>query len=164
MDIPTGWQAQPVPSGGMRAAQFELPKAGSDPEAPTCIAFILPPGQGGGVEGNIVRWRGMFVETGDPALGRTEETASPNGEITLFEKSGTYKQSATPMSQDFTAKEGWRMIAAVVEVGGGSIFFRAAGPEASVSAQRDALINALKSIRKASGTEERIIVRRGSSP
>ncbi len=151
MDVPAGWQTQSVPTGGMRAAQFEWPGSASADDAPTCIAFIFPPGQGGNVESNLVRWRGMFVEEGDPTPGRTEELASSHGKITLFEKSGTFKLQATPMAKEFTPRKNWQMLAAVAEIGGSTLYFRATGPEAGVQAQRDAMITALKSLRKAGG-------------
>lgn len=151
MDVPGTWNAQ-VGANPMRAAQFEWAKAEKDPEAPTCIVFYFGPGGGGSVEGNLARWRGQFDEKGDPAPGKTESFNTDHAKFTLLEKTGTFKQQASMMSPEFTPKPGWEMLAAVAELDGGPIFFRATGPEASMKAQREAFITALKSLRKAAGS------------
>jgi hypothetical protein len=148
MDIPGEWKAQ-IGANPMRAAQFDWPKSGKDADAPTCIVFYFGPGSGGTVEGNLSRWRGQFDEKGDPTPGKTETFSTDHAKFTLLEKTGTFKQQASMMSPEFTPMPGWAMIAAVAEIDGGPVFFRATGPEASVMAQREAMLAALKTLRKA---------------
>jgi len=147
MDIPGAWKAE---SGAnpMRVAQFEWPKAGKDAEAPTCIVFYFGAGSGGSVEANLARWRGQFDEKGDPTPGKSETFSTNHAKFTLLEKTGIFKQQASMMSPDFTPMLGWAMLAAVAEIEGGPVYFRATGPEASIMAQREAMITALKSLRK----------------
>ena len=49
-----------VPSKGMRYKQFRLPAAGGDKGEAELIIFYFGPGQGGGAEENIKRWKGFF--------------------------------------------------------------------------------------------------------
>jgi hypothetical protein len=70
--------------------------------------------------------------------------------VTLFDKTGTFKLGASQMGGgDFKPMPDWQMIAAIVEIDGGPIFVKVTGPKASVSAQKDALVAALKTLRLA---------------
>ncbi len=146
MDVPSTWKLQPA-ANPMRVAEFELPTTGGDSEAPTLIVFFFGVGGGGGVDANIDRWRGQFDDGGKINPGTTETLSAGSTKITLLDKSGTFKLQPRMMSPEFTPKPGWRMLAAVAEIQGGPLFFRATGPEASVAAQKDALTTALKSLR-----------------
>jgi len=147
IDVPTDWTTQPVSNPAMRAAQFEWPKATSDAEAPTLVVYFFGKGGGGTVEANLDRWRSLFVEGGTPAPGVTQTFNAGSTTITLLDKSGTFKQQATPMSQEFTPTPDWQMLAAVAEIEGGPLFFRATGPQASVAAQKDAFMKSLRTLR-----------------
>ncbi|MEE8169144.1 MAG: hypothetical protein V3T70_01220 [Phycisphaerae bacterium] len=148
IDVPASWTHRP-PSSDMRAAEFAWPVGEGDESSPEMIVYFFGVGSGGSVEANLTRWRGQFVDEGDPAPGQTDEFETPRGKITLLDKSGVFKQKKSMMSPDFTPRPGWRMLAAVIECDGGPYFFRALGPAESVGAQRDALIAALKSFRPA---------------
>lgn len=139
------WATQPA-NGTMRLARFTWPKADGDDEEPELIAFFFGVGGGGPVDENIDRWRKQFVEEGEPAPGSLDAFETNSLRITLLDKSGTYMFKERPMAEGFTPKPGWRLLGAVVELEGGPLFFRATGPDASVAAQRDALIAALKTI------------------
>lgn len=148
MEIPAAWVSQQVPNP-MRAAQFEWPaKDGED--KPLLIVFYFGPGSGGGVQASIDRWRGQFVETGEPAAGTTDSFSTDSAKITVLDKSGTYKDQPQMMSPEFTAREGYRMLAAAVEIDGGPVFFKAVGPEKSVAAQKEAFLAAIRTLRRGS--------------
>lgn len=145
MKCPPEWTAQPA-SGTMRLARFTWPKVEGDDEEPELIAFFFGVGGGGPVDENIDRWRKQFVEEGEPAAGSLDAFETDGLRITLLDKAGTYMFKERPMAEGFTPKPDWRMLGAVVELEGGPLFFRATGPDASVAAQRDALVAALKTI------------------
>lgn len=135
---PATWQEVPVTSS-MRKAQYTLPKAAGDPEDGQLIVFYFGSGQGGGIDGNISRWKGMFsTADGSPmpdnALKR--ESITVNGmNVTLVDVTGRYSDSMGrpdkpgPTSQDF------RMLAAIIETPSGPWFFKAVGPVATMAAQ-----------------------------
>ncbi len=148
MEIPADWVSQEVPNP-MRAAQFEWPAAGGG-DKPLLIVFYFGPGSGGGVQANIDRWRGQFVESGAPSAGTTDSFSTDSAKITVLDKTGTYKDQPQMMSPEFTAREGYRMLAAAVEIEGGPVFFKAVGPEQSVAAQKEAFLAAVKTLRRGS--------------
>ncbi|NIR48253.1 hypothetical protein GWO43_07290, partial [candidate division KSB1 bacterium] len=57
---PNGW-IEETPKSSFRKAQYRLPKAESDPEDASCVVFFFP-GGAGGVQANIQRWYGQFVQ------------------------------------------------------------------------------------------------------
>lgn len=148
MDVPSTWKLQPA-SNPMRIAEFELPQTADDAEPPSLIVFFFGPGGGGGVDANIDRWRSQFDDGGKANPGTIENLSAGSTKITLLDKSGTFKLQPRMMSPEFTPKPGWRMLAAVAEIQGGPLFFRTTGPQASMAAQKDALVSALKSLRAA---------------
>ncbi len=143
MKIPDSWKPQ-TPANPMRVAQIEWPAAPAHPEPPQLIVFWFGPNEGGTVDANLQRWRGQFEQPGD---GETSRFRTDLASVTLLDKAGTFKQQPSMMSPEYTPRPNWRMLAAVVEIEGGPFFFRAVGPDASVTAQRDALHAALRSMR-----------------
>lgn len=124
---PTGWVAQP-PSSSMRVAQYGLP--GPAGEA-TLGIFFFGPGQGGGVEANIERWRGQFKqEDGQPAQGRRWTRQVEDIEITGVDISGTF--SGGMGMGDATPQPGSRMLGAIAVHRSGAVFFKLTGPAQTV--------------------------------
>lgn len=145
MDIPRDW----LPATAlrpMRIAEYALPASPGESESASLIVFHFGEGGGGTIPANLDRWRGQFVESGEPSPGETSEFSVGDVRITVFEKAGVFKYTTSPMSADFTPKPGWRMHAAIVQAPGGPYYFRTVGPEAVVNAHRDALTHALQSI------------------
>ncbi len=133
-EAPTKWVRVPAPSD-MRAAQYKVPKAGSDVEDAELVMFFFGPGQGGTPEANLERWYGQFSRPdGKPVKDAAVVTIRTiNGlKVTSVDLGGTYKPA--PMGGGAGApKEKWRMLAAVIEGPGGPWFFRLTGPEATVA-------------------------------
>jgi hypothetical protein len=132
--VPTAWTRVPAPSD-MRAAQYKIPKAGSDTEDGELVLFFFGTGQGGSADQNLERWYTQFTRPdGKPAKDAAVVTIrTVNGlKVTSVDLSGSYKPA--PMGGAAGApKEKWRMLAAVVEGEGGPWFFRATGPDATMA-------------------------------
>lgn len=132
--VPTKWTRVPAPSD-MRAAQYKIPKVGSDAEDGELVLFFFGSGQGGTADANLDRWYTQFSRPdGKPVKDAAVVTIrTVNGlKVTSVDLSGTYKPA--PMGGAAGApKENWRMLAAVIEGEGGPWFFRATGPEATIA-------------------------------
>src|SRR5215218_2880803 len=140
-DIPANWQQQP-PANQMRVAQATIPGAGGPGDL---VVFFFGPGGGGGVESNIQRW----IDQMDPAPGSNPqpETFDVNGyRVTWIDVSGTLKPSNMGTGPA-TEQPNSRLYGAVVEGPGGPWFFKATGPDATLTAERDAFVTMLKSVR-----------------
>lgn len=150
-DAPEGWQAQTVTSA-MRKAQFVLPRSGEAGDDGEMVLFYFGAGQGGSVQDNLDRWRGMF-KTSDgqpvPSQAASTETFESNGlKVTTLDVSGQYAPAAMPgMPQPAGPRNDYRMLAAVVETPDGPWFFRGVGPNATMAAHRDRFLKMLRSVR-----------------
>lgn len=142
--LPAGWSSRP-PSSSMRIAEILMPAAAGDPEGGELVVFFFGAGQGGSVEDNLQRWTGQ-IQGGPPP---TRESFYAGGmPVTMIDATGTY--TATSMRPDAppsTAKDQYRMLGAVVESPGGSVFFKAAGPERTMGEQREKFVELLKSLK-----------------
>ena len=140
-DIPANWQQQP-PANQMRIAQATIPGAGGPGDL---VVFYFGPGGGGGVEDNIQRW----VDQMDPAPGSNpqSETFDANGfRVTWIDVAGTLKPSNMGTGPA-TEQPNSRLFGAVVEGPGGPWFFKATGPGATLTAERDNFLKMLRSVR-----------------
>lgn len=129
--VPKEWSRVPAPSD-VRAAQFQIPLAGNDPEDAELVLFYFGQGKGGGVQDNLDRWYGQFSEPdGRPARDAAVLTIKTiNGlRVTSVDLAGTY----TGLGPGATPKPAYRMLAAVVEGPAGPWFFKAVGPHATIS-------------------------------
>ena len=139
--VPASWQSEP-PASSMRIAQAAIPGPGGRGDL---VVFYFGPGGGGGVEANIQRWIDqMEVPAGtSPA----PETFEANGyRVTWIDVPGTLKPS-TMGTGPTTEQPNSRLLGAVVEGAGGPWFFKATGPDSTISAERDDFLAMLKSVR-----------------
>jgi hypothetical protein len=139
-DMPQGWTDEP-PSSSMRMAQATIP----GPGGPGSLAvFFFGPGGGGGVEANIQRWIEQVEVSGQPKQ-ETFETA--NGyRVTWVDVAGTVKPSMMGTGPT-EPQPNSRLLGAVVEGPGGPWFFKATGPEATLTPQREAFLGMVRSVR-----------------
>ena len=138
-DLPSSWQSQP-PSSNMRLAQAVIPGSGGSGEF---AVFYFGPGGGGPADANIERWVGQ-METQEKPKPETFET---NGyKVTWVDVHGTLKASSMGMGPSTTQPDS-RLFGAVVEGPGGPWFFKATGPNATMTPARDAFVAMLKSVR-----------------
>ncbi|HTE16959.1 MAG TPA: hypothetical protein VK689_01095, partial [Armatimonadota bacterium] len=147
------WTAQPA-GGQFRLAQFAIPKAEGDTAPALLIVFHFGRGGGGSVEDNVRRWTGMMRQPngGDSARLAKRDLKEREGlRISTMDLSGTYLERPFPMSDQFTERPNYRMLAAIIETTAegaeGPYFIRLVGPAKSVTAAQpgwDAMIASLK--------------------
>ncbi len=141
---PAGWKAEaPRP---MRAATYSIPLAAGDEGIAECVVNYFGPGQGGGVDANIERWRGQVLGAdGKPAAAKIDKR-SARIPITTVDSSGMYTGMGGPMSGGSKPVAGYRLIGAIVEGPGGSVFFKLTGPAKTIAAQQKNFEQLLASI------------------
>ncbi len=100
---------------------------------------------GGGVEGNIDRWKGQFSKLDK----QNQETFDLDKlKVTLVDLSGVYNDSRGMMGPS-VARNGYRMLGAVVEVPGQSTlyFLKCYGPEKTIAAHADEIKTFIRSMK-----------------
>jgi hypothetical protein len=139
--VPASWQNE-QPANNMRVAQATIPGPGGPGNL---VVFYFGPGGGGGVEANIQRWVDqMEVPAGSNP---TPETFESNGyHVTWIDVPGTLKPSNMGTGPT-TEQPSSRLLGAVVEGPGGPWFFKATGPDSTISAERDNFLTMLKSVK-----------------
>lgn len=142
---PAGWKAgAPRP---MRAATYAIAPAAGDPTGAECIVNYFGPGQGGGVDANIERWKGQVQgPDGTPAVAKVSKRTVRNVPITVIDTSGSYAGMGGPMAAASKAVPGYRLLGAIVEGPGGSVFFKLTGPAKTIAAQQKQFDQLLASI------------------
>jgi hypothetical protein len=145
--LPSEWTRVPAPSD-MRAAQFRVPKAGSDAEDAEAVLFFFGAGQGGSTQDNLDRWYGQMTQPDGKAskdAGTVVIRTVKGMKVTALDLAGTYKGMPAP-GTPATAKSGYRLLAAAIEGPGGPWFFRIVGPDATVKAAKPAFDAMLESV------------------
>lgn len=139
--VPASWQNE-QPANNMRVAQAIIPGPGGPGNL---VVFYFGPGGGGGVEANIQRWVDqMEIPAGTNPAPETFET---NGyRVTWIDVPGTLKPSNMGTGPT-TEQPNSRLLGAVVEGPGGPWFFKATGPDSTISAERDNFLTMLKSVK-----------------
>lgn len=144
---PADWTSEP-PTSSMRVAQYQLPRAGGDPEDASLVVYYFGPGQGGSVEANLVRWTNQMEQPdGSPSSQKaTTQKLTVNGlNVTLLDVSGTYRAEMMPGQGMRLNKPNFRLRAAVVETPAGPYFVKLVGPAKTVKRWDDAFIKFVES-------------------
>jgi hypothetical protein len=134
--VPDGWKEE-KPSGSMRKAQFRLPGAEGAGDAEMAV-FVFP-GGGGGVQANINRWIGQFIQPdGSNSMEKSEVKKIENTElpVTLVYVAGTFLKGTMGGLKSEIPDQA--MIAAIVETSTDPWFFKTVGPEATINHWRPA--------------------------
>lgn len=132
---PTAWKTEAARP--MRAATYSIPLAAGDQGIAECVVNYFGPGQGGGVEANIERWRGQVLGAdGKPAAAKIDKRTVRGIPITVVDATGTYTGMGGPMMAGAKPVAGYRLIGAIVEGPGGSVFFKLTGPAKTIAAQQ----------------------------
>lgn len=139
LEVPSGWVEQ-TPRSPMRRAQFALPREGGDSEDGELTVFYFGMGQGGSTDANISRWIG---QVGQPDGSSSRDKAKiRQGQVSGFrmtevDVSGTLKASNMPGAPQRPARQGYRLLGAVLEGPQGPWFFKLVGPEKTISRWAD---------------------------
>ena len=87
------------------------------------------------MEANISRWKAQFDPV-KPDSGKRFERDVAGLKVTIYEVAGSYT-GMVMRGQPAKAREGWALLAAIVEGAGGEPwFFKMTGPEKTVAAAR----------------------------
>lgn len=153
-DVPADWKPETPPAQfPSRKAQYLLPRAAEDKDESRVIVSYFGPGQGGTLAANVERWFGQFSNADggpvDVSKARTE-TMTINGlEITFVEIAGHYTEMALGGGGAPKRSAGeYRLLAAIVVTPKGPWFFKGVGPTASMTAQSEAFLKMLLSVRQ----------------
>lgn len=144
--VPAGWMVE-TPSSPMRRAQYKVPGPGGEGE---CAVFYFGPGQGGDPMSNAVRWADQFtLSDGSSAQSgmKTSEIDAGGLKVVLVEVAGTYKGGMTMTAAPAVPKPGYRLLGAVAPGPDANWYFKFTGPDSTVSAQRDAFLSMVRSLK-----------------
>ena len=132
---------QEKPSSRMRVAQFRLPRTEGDPE--DGVMTVIP--ARGSLDDNITRWSKQFKE--NPSDGRQVHDVA-GMKVTTVRMEGTFQASMGPFSGGGTPKKDFRLWGAIFATqDGGSLFFKAIGPKATVRTYEERLEAMARSVR-----------------
>ncbi len=143
--VPAAWTMVP-PATDKRLAQFKISTPGEGMTA-EIIVYYFGKGEGGTAEANIERWQGQFVATEKhpvtPAISRFQSNGMA---VTTAELNGAYARGigVGPVG---VPKPDQTLLAAVVETPEGNLIIQLHGKAASVSAQKEAFLAFVRSIR-----------------
>lgn len=132
-EVPAAWK--PIqPKSQMRKAQIQIAASTGDKE-PADLSLYVFPGDAGGIDANIERWRGQFSDDeGDTPAAETERIKAKNAEVTRVELAGTFKDPFAPGGP----KEGFRLLGAIVISDQNGYYFKMVGPDKTVKdAEKD---------------------------
>lgn len=141
--VPEGWRSE-KPKSAMRKATYGVPHVKGDKEDAEVAVFYFGPGQGGTIDANAQRWVGQFSNVKDGDTKRSDREANGMHQHLVEVIKGAY---GSGMPGDTGVKEGYGMVAAIVETPSGSYFFKMIGPSETVQASRGALLALLDSIK-----------------
>ncbi len=136
------WKVQPLKSSMRRAQLVAETEAG---QAEFIVYYFGPQGAGS-AQDNIDRWVGQFSGAdGKPVENPTIVKSDKTGfQTTRVEVAGSFSNSMTPGAAPTMSEQ--RMIAAIVETEGGPYYFKFIGPDATVTAHREAFDTLIASI------------------
>ena len=141
---PQGWK--PEGERPMRAATYSIVPVAGDTGVAECVVNFFGPGQGGGIEANVERWRNQVLGTdGKPAAAKVDKKTVRGVAITMVDASGTYTGMGGPMMAGKPVP-GYRLIGAIAEGPGGNVFFKLTGPAKTIAAQQKSFEQLLMSI------------------
>jgi hypothetical protein len=142
---PAGWKAEaPRP---MRAATYTIAPAAGEAAGAECVVNYFGPGQGGGIDANVERWKSQVLgPDGKPAPAKVERRTVRGVPITIVDASGSYTGMGGPMATSSKPMPGYRLLGAIAEGPGGSVFFKLTGPAKTMAAEQKQFEQLLASI------------------
>ena len=130
---PAGWTKGP--DRPMLAATYSVPPAAGDANAGECAVNFFGAGQGGSVQDNVDRWKSQFQGgDGKPAMAKVASRTVRGLKVTTVDTSGAYSGMGGPMATSPTSVPNYRLLGAIVEAPGGTVFFKFTGPQKTVAA------------------------------
>ena len=133
--VPAGWQE--VPGGQFLVAKFNLSVAG---DAQAAVNVSASAGDGGGLAGNVNRWRkqlGLGELSSEEISKSAAVMDTGGGKATLVDMSGTDAKTGQPA----------RLVGAMVPQGGQTWFYKLMGDAQVVEAQKDAFTKFVQTVK-----------------
>lgn len=145
-DVPDDWVEVP-PASSMRLAEYRIPGAAGDG---SLAVYYFGPGQGGDPMANAVRWAQQFEQAdGGSSVDRMKVTEiGSDVPVRLVEVTGIYDGGMSMTAAPPQKQPGWMLLGAIAEGPDAPWFFKLTGPEETVRASRDAMIEMLESLRR----------------
>ncbi len=139
LTAPSSWIRKP-PRVEFILAEFALPHADGD----AADARLTVSAAGGTVADNIARWRQQF----GGKLQKESQTELPVAgmEVTLVDFSGKYLDQRGPFTPATECPD-YRMLGAIIEVGGRLNFIKCTGPQKTVAARADEFRTFVRSLK-----------------
>jgi hypothetical protein len=133
----------------MRAATYSVAPAAGDQTGGEVVINYFGLGQGGSVDANIERWKSqVHGPDGKPAQAAVAKRTVRGIQMTTIDASGAYSGMGGPMMASPKAVPGYRLLGAIVEGPGGSVFVKFTGPAKTVAANRQKFDELLASFDK----------------
>jgi hypothetical protein len=143
---PPAWPRE-APRSSMRVATYRVPRAEGDTDDAELAVFYFGPGGAGGIDANVQRWTKQFKDVDAASVKRSDRTISGLAHHVVEVERGTYESGMPGVSP--VPREGYGMIAVIVEAPTGPYFFKLTGPAKTVAAARETLLQVLESARPA---------------
>ncbi len=147
LNVPAAWKTAGAGAQFVEI-EFAVPR-GEDEAADGRITGMR---SGGTLESNFSRWHGQFKQpdgSDSSEKAKTEELESSGLKIHLFDLSGTYLDGG-PMQPNKTEREGYRMLAGIVEMDADqNYFWKFYGPQSLVDRHEAgfrAMLNSIKPV------------------
>jgi len=132
--VPAGWQE--VSGGQFLVAKFTI----AGPTGAAAVNVSSSAGEGGGLNGNLNRWRGQLglPQWSDAEVGKSVTTIEvPGGKASLVDLSGTDPRTSQPT----------RLVGAVVPQSGQTWFYKLMGDAKVVESQKDAFVQFVQGVK-----------------
>jgi hypothetical protein len=143
---PAGWKSSGTTS--MRAATYPVAPVQGDHDAAECAVYFFGVGQGGSVQANLDRWGGQFKAAGGkPAAPKIAKVTIHGLPVTTIDVSGEYSGMGGPTGTAPVAS-GYRLLGAIIEGPGGSVFIKFTGPSKTMAANQPKFQQLLDSFEK----------------
>lgn len=139
LTAPATWTRKATDSSFV-AAEYSLPQADGD----SADGRLTISTAGGSVEANIDRWKGQFKP--QPQSISQEDVDIAGLKATIVDLSGDFNDQRGPFAPG-ELRSGYRMIAAVIPVGGQLQFIKATGPQKTIASHADAIHQFIRSAR-----------------
>lgn len=138
---PEDWQRK-QPRVRIIAYEYAVPAAEGDEHDGRMTVMLA----GGSIDDNVQRWYGQFKQPdgGDTSkVARVEEKEFADHTVHLVDVSGTYLDRRGPVAPA-VSREGYRMLAAIVETKQGNYFIKFYGPQNTVKEQEAAFMQMIE--------------------
>jgi len=96
------------------------------------VFYHFGQGNGGGIQANVDRWLGQFVESRDKINAKVEEVTVGKHKVTYVSAEGTFKSGMPGGPQ--TPMPDYALLGAIAEANEGSVFIKLTGPKALAKA------------------------------